>query len=460
MVVPLSCDKPQKAPHISSTYSDLPLSAPLKKSIALVLMGNFMEYFDLMLGVHLAIVLNKVFLPQDTGYEHILRPMTFLMPLCVRPIGALVWGYVGDNYGRKIVLITTMMFMSVCCIFITFLPTYAKWGITSTICFFIIRSIQSIMASGENGSADVYVAEIVPAPKSYFLATIVECTCSLGGLFACLVGSISMLIDPVTGWRIAFIIGATIAVMGSYARKDLKETPEFLNFVYKKKNKQKGGDNRTKYIFRNILSEGLAHTYVGMFFYVQFAYLPSILEKQFGWSTSKILLNSTCLLLISIIYEVGAGLLALRIDPRKTLKTLYILGIIFCLFFSTQSWLLSSVISVIFMQAFFYIFAVGVLPVIPIFIKSYPMKHRLKSHMWGLVLVKIISYLLTAFVCEKFDNINILLLVMAGAAAVSLLGAYLFKSFDDVTEEEKQNHHQNNGAIVAKAYSKWQKEHH
>jgi len=198
-----------------------------KKSIALILMGNFMEYFDLMLGVHLAIILNKVFLPQDTGYEYILRPMTFLMPLCMRPIAALIWGHIGDNYGRKIVLITTMMFMSVCCIFMTFLPTYAQWGITSTICFFVIRSIQSVMACGENGSAEVYITEIVPAPRSYFLATLVECTCSLGGMFACLIASLSLMIDPVFGWRIAFVIGATIAVLGSYARKDLKKPLSF-----------------------------------------------------------------------------------------------------------------------------------------------------------------------------------------------------------------------------------------
>ena len=275
------------------------LSPDLKKSITLVLMGNFMEYFDLMLGVHLSIVLNHVFLPQDTGYEHILRPMTFLMPLCMRPIAALVWGYIGDEYGRKIVLITTMMFMSICCIFLTFLPTYAQWGITSTLCFFLIRSIQSIIASGENGSADVYIAEMVPAPRSYFMATIVECTCSLGGLFACLVSSLSLLIDPVMGWKIAFVVGATIAVLGSYARKDLKETTEFLDFTYQKENKKKKNDNKEEhktdnngeYIFRNIFSEGLVFTYVGMFFYVQFAYLPSILEKKFGWTTSMILLK-------------------------------------------------------------------------------------------------------------------------------------------------------------------------
>ncbi|MES2607282.1 MAG: MFS transporter [Pseudomonadota bacterium] len=442
------------------------LSPDLKKSITLVLMGNFMEYFDLMLGVHLSIVLNHVFLPQDTGYEHILRPMTFLMPLCMRPIAALVWGYIGDEYGRKIVLITTMMFMSICCIFLTFLPTYAQWGITSTLCFFLIRSIQSIMASGENGSADVYIAEMVPAPRSYFMATIVECTCSLGGLFACLVSSLSLLIDPVMGWKIAFVVGATIAVLGSYARKDLKETTEFLDFTYQKENKKKKNDNKEEhktdnngeYIFRNIFSEGLVFTYVGMFFYVQFAYLPSILEKKFGWTTSMILINSTCLLLLSIIYEFTVGLISLKIDPRKITKTLYVSGIICCLFFSTQSWLLSSAAAIIFLQAFFYIFAVGCLPLTPILIKSYPTRHRLKCHMWGLAIFKVISFVLTAFVCEKLNNINLLLLVMAGAAGISLAGVYLFKAYDDgMTKEERQNHHFKLDSITENSFFKWQK---
>lgn len=446
----------------SQNHPPKKLSPALKKSITLVLMGNFMEYFDLMLGVHLSIVLNHVFLPQDTGYEHILRPITFLMPLCMRPIAALVWGYIGDEYGRKIVLITTMMFMSICCIFLTFLPTYAQWGITSTLCFFLIRSIQSIMASGENGSADVYIAEMVPAPRSYFMATIVECTCSLGGLFACLIGSLSLLIDPVMGWKIAFVIGATIAVLGSYARKDLKETTEFLDFAYQKaqkgKDKQNNTDSKEKYIFRNIVSEGLIFTYVGMFFYVQFAYLPLILEKKFGWTTSMILINSTCLLLLSIVYEFTVGLISLKIDPRRITKTLYITGMACCLFFSTQSWLLSSPATIIFLQAFFYIFAVGCLPLTPILIKSYPTRHRLKCHMWGLAFFKVISFILTAFICEKLDNINLLLLVMTAAAGVSLTGVYLFKSYDNgMSDEEKEKHHTKLNTIAEDSFFKWQK---
>jgi predicted tellurium resistance membrane protein TerC len=111
------------------------------------------------------------------------------------------------------------------------------------------------------------------------------------------------------------------------------------------------------------------------------------------------------------------------------------------------------------MQSFFYIFAIGVLPAIPIFVKSYPIEHRLKSHMWGLVLAKVTAYLLTAYVCVKFDNINILLLIMAGAAAVSLFGVYLFKAYDDgMTDEEKLKYHNLNQAITANTYNTWQKE--
>jgi hypothetical protein len=112
---------------------------------------------------------------------------------------------------------------------------------------------------------------------------------------------------------------------------------------------------------------------------------------------------------------------------------------------------------VIFIQAFFYVFAVGIIPVVPIFVKSYPINHRLKSHMWGLVLVEVISFVLTAFVCEKFDNINILLLVMAGAATVSLIGAYSFKAFEDNETEPKKLCSELKHDVTIKDYFQWQK---
>jgi predicted tellurium resistance membrane protein TerC len=152
------------------------------------------------------------------------------------------------------------------------------------------------------------------------------------------------------------------------------------------------------------------------------------------------------------------GLVSLKIDPRKITKTLYIAGIVCCLFFSTQFWLLSSAASIIFLQAFFYIFAVGAIPLTPILVKSYPTRHRLKCHMWGLSLVKIISLVLTAVVCEKLDNINLLLLFMAGAAAISLAGVYLFKAYDEgMTTKEKHDSEFKKGSISEDSLFTWQK---
>ncbi len=78
--------------------------------------------------------------------------------------------------------------------------------------------------------------------------------------------------------------------------------------------------------------------------------------------------------------------------------------------------------------------------------------------MWGLALFKVISFVLTAYVCEKLNNINLLLLVMAGAAGVSLTGVYLFKAYDDgMTKEEKENHHIKVDSITENSFFKWQK---
>jgi MFS family permease len=117
--------------------------------------------------VHLAIVLNKVFLPQDTGYEHILRPMTFLMPLCVRPIGALVWGYVGDNMGRKATVVITTIMMSVSCVIMANVPTYAQIGISAAWIVTVCRVIQGLSSMGEIVGAEIYLTETVEIPARY-----------------------------------------------------------------------------------------------------------------------------------------------------------------------------------------------------------------------------------------------------------------------------------------------------
>lgn len=418
-----------KKPHME------PLSRETKQSLALVLMGNFLEYFDLMLGVHLAMILNKVFLPQDTGYEHILRPMTFLLPLLMRPFAAIIWGYIGDNIGRKVVLTTTMIIMGGSCLFLTVLPTYAVWGMASTITFFAIRSVQAFASAGELTGADVYIAETIPAPKSYAAASFVEITAGMGGLFACLVGAFTTITDPVNGWRYAFIIGASIAVLGSLARKDLKETPEFMKkkSIFTDSEKTKYIENKiNKFRIKNISCVILMYAIFGFVFFFVYSYCNSLLDKKFSYTTSQILMVSASILFLKMVSTFTFGRIALRVCPRKLLRIIYgylfIIGLALSLY---PNWHESS-FNIRLLQYIISLAPGGLDMALPLFLKSYPTHKKMQSSLWGWAISKTIIYFVTAVLCATIGDLNILLVIMSFVAACSYVGVHLFKTYDQI----------------------------
>lgn len=96
-----------------------------KEAIGLLQIRTFLEYFDLMLYVHMAILLNELFFPKtDPHTAALLSAFAFCSTYVLRPIGALIFGYLGDNFGRKATVIITTTMMSVSCIIMATLPTY------------------------------------------------------------------------------------------------------------------------------------------------------------------------------------------------------------------------------------------------------------------------------------------------------------------------------------------------
>ncbi|MBW8308369.1 MAG: MFS transporter [Candidatus Paracaedibacteraceae bacterium] len=205
------------------------LAASKKKSFALIQIGAFLEYFDLYLYVHMAVLLNDIFFPKTDPYTAgLIAAFTFSSTYILRPIGALVFGYLGDNYGRKSTIIVTTSLMAFCSFVIASLPSYEKIGLTASVVMILCRMLQGFSSIGEFIGALTYVAESTKAPQSYFYTSLVAFFTGLGSTFALLVGSVFLLIDSQEGWRTAFYFGAAIAVIGSVARTQLRETPEFL----------------------------------------------------------------------------------------------------------------------------------------------------------------------------------------------------------------------------------------
>jgi MHS family proline/betaine transporter-like MFS transporter len=213
------------------------LNREQKEAVGLLQMGTFLEYFDFTLYVHMAVLLNELFFPKtDPHTASLIAAFAFCSTFVFRPFGALIFGYVGDRIGRKTTVIMTTMMMSTSCIVMANLPTYAQVGITAAWIVTICRIIQGLSSMGEIMGAKVYMTEITEPPVQYPAVSFINVAAAAGGVAA--LGVATLVTTIGFNWRIAFWIGAAIAVVGSVARARLRETPEFIAKLTAHKNKK------------------------------------------------------------------------------------------------------------------------------------------------------------------------------------------------------------------------------
>ena len=213
-----------------------------KEAVGLLQVGTFLEYFDLMLYVHMAVLLNELFFPKtDPHTAALLTAFAFCSTYVLRPFGALLFGWIGDSIGRKATVIITTMMMSICCVIMANLPTYAQIGITATLIVTLCRVLQGLSSMGEIIGAQVYLTEITQPPAQYPAVAFIAVASSLGAV--CALAVASLVTHCGFNWRIAFWMGAGIAVVGSIARTRLRETPEFLQAKSRHKKHQPCSNN-------------------------------------------------------------------------------------------------------------------------------------------------------------------------------------------------------------------------
>ena len=121
-----------------------------------------------MLYVHMAVVLNDLFFPKtDPHTASLLAAFAFCTTYIFRPIGALIFGFIGDHVGRKVTVILTLMFMALSCVFMANLPTYAQIGITASWIVTVCRIVQGMSSMGELTGAQLYLSELINPPARY-----------------------------------------------------------------------------------------------------------------------------------------------------------------------------------------------------------------------------------------------------------------------------------------------------
>ena len=195
--------------------------------------GTVIEWYDFYVFGTLAPILAPLFFPSSSETAAFLNTLaTFGAGFAVRPLGALVFGRIGDMVGRKYAFMITLLIMGAATAAIGLLPTVASVGIAAPIMLVLLRLLQGLALGGEYGGAAIYVAEHAPAHRRGFFTSFIQATATLGLLVSLVVilatrALIGEDAFKAWGWRVPFLLSALLVVLSYYIRRRMQESPVF-----------------------------------------------------------------------------------------------------------------------------------------------------------------------------------------------------------------------------------------
>ena len=208
----------------------------LKTIVAASMAGTVVEWYEFFLYATAAsLVFGKYFFPAGaTALDGIIAAfLTYAVGFIARPLGGIVFGQIGDRFGRKPTLQVTIVIVGAATFLMGCLPGYAAIGYWAPAILVLLRFVQGFALGGEWGGAVLLVAEQSPDRSRGFWASWPQAAVPVGNLLATLVLLVtSWILTPEAfvswGWRIAFWLSAVIVLIGYYIRTHVNEAPIFL----------------------------------------------------------------------------------------------------------------------------------------------------------------------------------------------------------------------------------------
>ena len=292
--------------------------------------GTLFEWYDFYLYGSLAVFFGDLFFPAGNERAALLASLaTFGAGFFVRPLGAIVFGRIGDLIGRKYTFLVTLLTMGLSTALIGVLPTYQSIGIAAPIALVLLRLVQGLALGGEYGGAATYVAEHVPDERRGFYTSFIQTTATLG-FFASLsvIGATRLYFGAEDfrsfGWRVPFLASIVLLGVSLYIRLKLRESPLFAQLksagkLSRNPIKESFGNRRNlEYVaialFGATAGQGVVW-YTGQFYALTFLQKPLNLD----WTLAYVL--------VAIALAIGTpgfvlfGALSDRIGRKKVMMT-------------------------------------------------------------------------------------------------------------------------------------------
>src|SRR5580704_11191537 len=222
------------------TMTEITAGSATRPSLRVILaasVGSALEWYDFFLyGTAAALVFGDLFFPKgDPVIGTMLAFLTFGVGFVVRPLGGVLFGILGDRFGRKPVLVATLLMIGIGSTAIGLLPTYAQVGYWAPLLLVAMRVIQGLGAGAEYGGAVIYLVENAPAHRRGFWGSFAPLGVSIGNLLA---AAAFALLAPLShdqlmswGWRLPFLASFLLVLVGIFVRLRVAETPVYTEAV-------------------------------------------------------------------------------------------------------------------------------------------------------------------------------------------------------------------------------------
>lgn len=299
---------------MSVVAEELENSASASKNVRVLaagFIGNILEWYDFAVYGFFAPTLGKLFFPSDNPTTSLIAAFgAFAAGFLMRPVGAVLFGHIGDRLGRKKALTLSVMMMAVPTLLVGVLPTHAQIGVTAAVLMVLLRMIQGVSVGGEYTSSFVFLVEHAPPHRRAFFGSwsMIGATCGI------LLGSaVGALINTFTtneqllewGWRVPFLAGVLVAFVGYFIRHGIPDQPLSEELA------EQEAYSPLKEAFASHKKEMLQSSGINMMnavtFYTVFIYLSSWLVTEVGEDRAEALdINTISMAALTLFVPLAA----------------------------------------------------------------------------------------------------------------------------------------------------------
>lgn len=315
-----------------SLSADAPSLRITRRSAILAAFSTIVEWYDFTLYLYFATVLSRVFFGGGT-MALVATLGGFAVTFLFQPLGAMVFGYFGDRFGRRPMLLRTMLMTSTAMAITALLPTYAQIGPLAGVGLIALRCAMGFSVGAEYSGAVAYLLEGAAPGRRGFVTSCASAASEIGSLMA--VGLSALTVYGLSaedlegwGWRIPFFFGAALAFVVWVLRTVMEESPEF-------RDRAQAG-TLTRHPLRETLAHhrpGIARSFAisalgSITYYVGITYVPTFLNTTGSLSERTALILSTAAALVVILVTPIVGALSDRFGRRPVLIALSLLSAI------------------------------------------------------------------------------------------------------------------------------------